>query len=138
MDPVSILGTTAAAAQLIDYSTKFVKIAIKLGKATNQIPSDVQEMEAAANDLVESLQQLETHTAGTDNDHRAMCDASRVVAEELLSAVGGIKKDSSGSKWTIPPRAFRTLRGQKDARGFEVKLERLRLQLATHLAITSQ
>jgi hypothetical protein len=137
MDPISILATTAAS-QLFDYSAKFIETAVKLGKATNQIPSDVQEMEAAANDLVESLQRLEMHTEGTNNAYRAMCDAFRVVAEDLLKAVGGIKKDSSGSKWTIPPRAFRTLRNQKDIRVFEAKLERLRPQLTTHLMITSQ
>lgn len=105
MNPISVISAPAGAMRLLDYSCNIVKVALKWIESPDGAPFGMHEMETAAEDLAESIQQL-SRDAGQEGDKvlMAICASSCEIAQALLTVAGAFKQIVLGGNERWSPK----------------------------------
>jgi len=144
MEAAAAFGLAANAMQMLEYAAKLIKTANKLRSHAGSLPVGMQEIEATAMSLVQSVDIVAQKSKDEQDQGLAtICDSSLSLARELLDLMGAakaIKSKSGGSGGTtnIFRDTFRAIRIEKEASRIQSRLLYLQQQLSLHLTIQNR
>ncbi|KAL1872012.1 hypothetical protein VTK73DRAFT_1756 [Phialemonium thermophilum] len=138
MDPVSGFSLAVGAMQLLEYAGKFIKTAALLRKSPDGMQVELHEIEAAAADLVQSIDLVTQASSSEENTTlKVVCVSASDLANQLLQTIGTVTRAKGCSKWKIIPQTILTIRTEHAAKEIQLRLSDLRIQLITHLVAQS-
>jgi hypothetical protein len=139
MDPISGFSLAVGAMQLVEYAGKFIKTAVLLRKSPGGAQVGLHEIEAAAADLVQSIDILTNASSDEANTTlKVVCVSACDLANQLLQTIGTVTRTKGCGKWNIIPQTLLTIRTEHATKDMQSRLSDLRIQLITHLVAQSR